>query len=220
MSIIDPLTCGFAKVAAYNIFNVKTSSKEKSAKAKIFKQQHEKFNQYFSKSEENFNVDYKRFVDNFPKILKQIKDLNKRHGDYKNKFMKTFSKENWVELSELKQSMHTLSNCKGCLKDKALKQVLAEFPVKNKHKLNVATQAGLYKEKHLSDTTNKIVVNLDKQFEEQHNTTFVRAAKKHVDSFQDNNNTKKLARDIIKDCEQQYSESAVVRYVTEPAKTN
>ena len=59
-------------------------------------------------------------------------------------------------------------------------KVLAKFPVKNKHKLNVATQAGLNEEKNLADATNKIVVNLEKHFEKQDNTTFVKAAKKNM----------------------------------------
>ena len=218
MSIIDPLTCGFAKIAAFNILqdqcgirNENNESK-KIFKTRLLKLQHQKYLQYFDESKENYNVEYKIFIENFPSIVIQIRHLNKRYSDTKEELLDTFSKSNWDDLGVNKKSKHSFVDCKGCFKDKELKKCLAKFPIKKGKNKNKALQAGLYKEQILSDVTNSVVQRLDTEFKQIYKTTFTKAVKEHVKDFESKKtDIKSIAKDIVTDCEQQYAESSVVR---------
>ena len=79
MSIIDPLTCGFAKVAIYSLFidiqkdggGKLQSNQSKIGKAELFKELHTQFNDVFA--------GYKNFVtsyDNMKIFPHKIKEKN------------------------------------------------------------------------------------------------------------------------------------------------
>ena len=82
MSIIDPLTCGFAKVAVFSLLsnptNLQRLDKEKATvfKSREFKYRYDKFHEIF-KDNEDFRVAYQHFTWNFPKIKDNIQLLGK-----------------------------------------------------------------------------------------------------------------------------------------------
>ena len=106
MSIIHPFTCGFAKVA---VFSILTEIKEKKLSSdtqvaymsRVRRRQFEKYNSTFVS--ENFHVDYKQFTDKFPKIVGNLRILNKRNRIIKDEILQTFSRAVWKDLSREKK---------------------------------------------------------------------------------------------------------------------
>ena len=222
MSLIDPLSCGFIKVGAYDIltkkYNIKKQENEtaKDHKARLLQKQHESFNEIFNVDEnENLQVTHKQFVTNFPRIIKYMRDLNKRQGKLKNVMFEIFSKSVWEKLSEKRKATHSINNCKGCLQDPNLKQVLAKLPIKSVRMKSNAKKAGLHKEKILRDITNNCVNELNEKFQNEFRSTFVKQAKKYVPEFQEKKTSDiavSVAKAVSKDCSKQYAETSVIRY--------
>ena len=227
MSILDPLSCGFAKAAAYSVLTNSDEKKtsdvnKKQYKSKVLKKQYELYQKYFGDDfQSNFDVDYKHFTDNFTKIITYLREVSKRHSNVKLELLDVFSKNNWSDLNASTKETHTLNDCNGCLKNKQLKNCLAKLPVKSAAAKAKATTAGLYKEQVLADVTNKIVTELNQHYKESYRTSFTTQAKKHVDNFKSKTQSKdkksKVARSlglqITKDVNKQYGESSVERYV-------
>ena len=98
MSIVDPLSCGFAKVAVYNILSSKLNlevvdgEKHNEYKARLLKTKYNKYTTYFCDIT-SFNVEYRQFTRNFPKITDNIKSLEKRYREVKKEILETFSKQ-------------------------------------------------------------------------------------------------------------------------------
>ena len=76
MSILDPLACGFAKIATYTLFTSKQDIEKQpgecSAKFKSRELTHKyyKFQECFG--DQSFQIEYKQFINNFPKIVNNI----------------------------------------------------------------------------------------------------------------------------------------------------
>lgn len=218
MSLVDPLSCGFGKIAVFQILTAQNDTKklqsenENEYKSRILKGQFTKYVEMFD-GYEKFDVTYKQFTNNFPKILPLIRHFrNKTQLPTKDLIVRTFAQENWKKLSEKQKALHSLSDCKGCLKSPELKSILAQFPIKTlPHKIK-AKKAGLFSPKVLSDITNKIVNELENDFHQEFNTSFVKEAKLHVEKFKyEKPDMKQLGKDIVKDCENQYAESSIER---------
>ena len=70
MSLIDPLSCGFAKVAVFNILSTKLDllkdegGKLNEYKGKVLKVKYNQYITYFSEMD-TFNVEYRQFVQSF-----------------------------------------------------------------------------------------------------------------------------------------------------------
>ena len=134
-SIISPTSCGFAKVAAYNIFNGKD-------RLNTVNTQLELFNKQFTTCEENFCVESDTFRKNFPKILDNFKSLQKRRSADKENVLKVFSMKKWNELPSDVKAEHKLFDCNGCLKNPQLKEALGCFFVNEKYK-KLAEEKGI-----------------------------------------------------------------------------
>lgn len=100
MSLVDPLSCGFAKVIAFQIItepiNVTKLSNENTNefKSRKFNLQYEKYVEQFD-GLEKFNVTYKQFTNNFPKVVTLLRHFrNKTQLETKELIMRTFSVEN------------------------------------------------------------------------------------------------------------------------------
>ena len=218
MSIIDPLSFGFAKIAAFTIFtekhNVKKAGNEadRELQGKILQERYRKYKEYFDvDNNENLSVDYKQFTHNFPKIVNHIRKLNKRQMATKNMLLKTFSKDKWTALSEKKKKKtHNLSNCKGCFTDKELKVSLSKFPI-----YDIKFKAKANKEEVLSDVTNQVVERLNSELQEKYNTKFTTQAKQYFPAFHTPNtkDIRAFGKSLVKDIENQYTETSVERYV-------
>ena len=176
MSLIDPLSCGFAKIAYFNIFQdrcnlTKQADEDKKVfKTRLFQARYQKFVDYFNDNA-YFHVDYKKFIDKFPAIVENIHSLGKRKVDIKEELLTLFSKEKWKELPQHKKNEHSLFDCNGCLSNSDYKSGLSKFPVKHKPYKLKAQKAGLFNEP-LKDLTNTRIQELDKEFKSKFQLTF------------------------------------------------
>ena len=88
MSIIDPLTCGFVKVAGYVIFteqqHLQRNPGECAPKfySRQLMQKYNTFRELFKDA--RFELTYKQFLNNFPKIVPNIGSLGKKDIKKKN----------------------------------------------------------------------------------------------------------------------------------------
>ena len=168
MSIVDPLSCGFAKIAVYNIL---------SSKLNLDVADGEKHNEYKANTTyfcnmASFNIEYKQFTPNFSKITDNIKSFEKRYRDVKNIILETFSKAVWSDLSFEDKCTHSLMNCDGCMKKTNYRNVLAKFPTRDKKLQQKAAKRGLYRDRVLADITNTLVKTLNNSFKNVFNETF------------------------------------------------
>ena len=219
MSIADPLTCGFVKVIGYEIFKQnygirKLEHENKNQfQGRIQKRQYIEFQKIFSSDiNDKFDIPYTKFTCNFPKMIKIFQGMNKKNQSKLAMVLKTFSRENWDNLSNDEKMKHSIVDCDGCIKKKVFRDQLANIPIHSRQLHAKATKAGLFRERILADITNKIVENLDAQYQQEYRTTFSTQAKKHVPELQPERLDKvKLAKSIVTDCENQYRETDLDR---------
>ena len=176
MSLIDPLSCGFAKVAAFNILSTKLDlprdegEKSNEYKGKVLKVKYSQYITYFNEID-TFTVEYRQFGQSFKQIIPNIKGLEKRYRHKKQEIL-TFSKNEWDSLSYEVKKRHSLTDCDGCMKNLVYRKTLAKFPVNDKRLQQKATKNGLYRDSVLADITNLVVKKLDQTFKETFNETF------------------------------------------------
>ena len=180
MSIIDPLACGFAKVAVFSILCSKTElqrnfgESEKELKSRELKHKFQQYKKLFNFVK--FDIEYRQFIQNFKKIIDNIKSLEKRHKDTKIEILQTFSQSVWHSLSDSEKLKHSLVECKGCLENKEYRQILAKFPIRDSKLRAKASKQGLFKDKVLSHITNFVVNKLDTVYKKVFNETFTSSA--------------------------------------------
>ena len=114
-SILHPRTCGFVKIAAFELLLAKTHPDEQVT--------------YFRTT---FGLDVKHDTVRkvFPKICDQVKKIGKRHGSIKNELLQTFSKVAWEKLSVADKCRHTVTNCAYCVEN--FHSLMMAFPVHGK----------------------------------------------------------------------------------------
>ena len=88
MSIIDLLSCGFAKVCCYIFTKIKDSSREsmgnlKYNQSQVLKEWYQLFLEQFP-GEIHVAVKYTRFSNTFKKLVPHIQYLRKKHTNKKN----------------------------------------------------------------------------------------------------------------------------------------
>ena len=220
MSILDPFTCGFAKIAAFHAFNHKHGIKKRPSetdnlyKGRILRFQYGEFLNCFPNLE-GFFVEYDIFKRRFSPILKHIRTIGKRHKDVKDALFDAFSLQIFKRCSEKKKRMHSLHDCKGCLGDKELKAHLSKFPINSRKLQGKAQNGGLFKEKVLEDITNTVVKSLDQKFQETYNTSFTKQLERKRRKEEHEEKKQKadivLARQIKSDIETQWKGTSVER---------
>ena len=207
MSILDPMACGFAKVAVYNIISVTPkklpNERETDFLSRIRSSQFRSYIDYFGEYRGNFEVTYKQFLDNFQKIVPNINNFKKRHSKELKIILEAFSNDTYK---------HSLDSCSGCINNNKLKTALSSLPSKSNKLISKATKAGLYKEKIFKDVTNKVVGELKTTYQKEFRVDFVTQAKKYVPEFAAvKADLKKLAKDVVNDIENQYHETSLKR---------
>ena len=109
MSIVDPTSCGFAKVFSYLLFTERNSLKKKPAEnckgyeSRILRDQYEKFLSQFQDCPKT--VDYTKFKSNFGNIVKNLQTLGKKYPEKQRPTLASFSSDNWDKLNEKKSSL-------------------------------------------------------------------------------------------------------------------
>ena len=164
MSILDPLTCGFAKVVTFehltrNAIKNQNMAPTKNAKGSNLKETYEKLQLFFGI--DYFKINYTTFRNKYPSIVDQIRSIGKRNPDVKEHVLNTFSKSEWSLLSGELKSRHSLENCDGCLEKEIYRSALAQFPIRSLWLQKKAEKAGLFKEKNLRDITQKTLNKLN-----------------------------------------------------------
>lgn len=107
MSIIDPLTCGFAKIAAYDLITTGTNLKRQDGEkfseftSREYKFKFGKFKDIF-KDNNTYEPTYQHYTTNFNKIKLVVQNLNKKDSEMKAEVCKVFSPKNWEKLSKEK----------------------------------------------------------------------------------------------------------------------
>ena len=225
MPIIDPLSCGFSKSIAFSLFKSNHIKKECNEHQKqyinsINTQHYENFNFLFSEGGD-FNVSYKQFSQNFPRIVKYFEKLNKRKPSLKKGFLETFSLETWTNLNINEKYKHTLQNCTGCLKNFKYRELLARLLVnlKSTKGKNGKNTSLLFPDigHILQDRTNKIMASArkaaDTEFKKEFNVTFKQAQtyiqgdkKRQIYKEQ-----RQIARSLKTDIEKKWKADAVDR---------
>ena len=171
------MSCGFAKVAVFNILSTKLdlpkdeAEKSNEYKRKVLKVKCNQYITHFNKID-TFNVEYRQFVQSFKKIIPNIKSLGKRYRHKKQEILTTFSKNEWDSLSYEVKKRHSLTDCDGCMKNLVYRKTLAKFPVTETRLQQKASKNGLYRDSMLADIRNLVVTKLDQTFKETFNETF------------------------------------------------
>ena len=169
MSIVDPLSCGFAKVAVYNILSSKLNlemvdgEKNNEYKTRLLKTKYNEYTTQFCNIT-SFNIEYRQFTRNFTKITENIKTLEEKCREVKKEILETFSKTVRSDLSFEDKCGHSLMNCDGCMKKTNYRKALANLPIRDKKLQQKATKSGLYRDGELADITNTLVKTLDNSF--------------------------------------------------------
>ena len=134
MSILEPTTCGFGKLAVYNVLTEVKLTKEESNESfkelrsrEVDKQLELLVHQF--RGNENFNFNRKSLTNNLCKIVGNMCLLtkNKRGKSDKETLVNVFSKKKWFEFAPEKKVEHSLFKCEACLIDSQLKQALGLF---------------------------------------------------------------------------------------------
>lgn len=133
MSIIDPLTCGFAKVAAYEVVNIKSLQPfqyepSMTFQSRLLQQQIRQYELIFHDTINLFKVSFDTHRRNFPTIKEQLTSIGKRKSDIKKQILDKFSSKQWALLDHEEKLKHSFSNCKGCTQNLELCSVLKFFP--------------------------------------------------------------------------------------------
>ena len=144
MSIISPTTCGFAKVAVYNVLTgitVKSGEKKKDLRNRQFNI----LQKQFSDNVEHFNFEFKSFIDNFRKLITNMAYLtkSKKTSPDKATILDVFSENNWVKLTVEQKQTHTLYECNGCMKDPQFKKIMGLFHNHSKEFKSIAKSKGI-----------------------------------------------------------------------------
>ena len=214
-SILDPCTCGFAKVAAYVAF---TQSKVKESVGGKYEYLRGLFLKTLTDSK-NFEVDVKVFT-RFSSIVNNIKSLGKTYPESRKDVMNFFSAESLKALTETDKSKHKLFDCEGCIGSWLYKSKLAKFQTKEKNRNFVlkAIENGLNVVEEAKEATQEIIQNLDKHYLKKYKTTFTEIAKlpslpsatlSKKQKVKERNN---LAKEINSETKEQWGETSVERY--------
>ena len=149
MSILEPTTCGFGKMAVYNVLTEVRLNKEmnesfKELRSRELNKQLELLQNQF-RGNENFNFNKKALINNLCKIVSNMRLLAKKErgkGD-KQTLLDVFSKKKWIELAPEKKVEHSLFQCDGCLNNCQLKQALGLFVITNPQFKTIAIEKGI-----------------------------------------------------------------------------
>ena len=191
-SLLNPLTCGYAKVAAYTIFKKPTAQLLKREpnegsqkfKARVLQAQHKEFLDIFHDRPNDFKPEYKQFYMSISKLKGLFVRWNKDNSVANKTYQDTFSVQNWGKLSKAKKEQHMLIKCKGCYHHHS--QIQASFPVKSKQLIASAKENPFYvadnipqqKPGKLKDITKNIYNSVNRSFEKSYGLSFAEAQTK------------------------------------------
>ncbi|XP_065639884.1 uncharacterized protein LOC124815982 isoform X2 [Hydra vulgaris] len=222
-SILHPLTCGFAKIAAYNAFMIKIDRESDEGTqiytSRKYKYQYNQFqNQFQIGDNNNFVLSYSLFVSKYKQIIKNIRLLGKTYPSIKTGVMQEFSLERWRCLTVKQKTDHRIKDYLGCQNDIKFKYYLSQLPNRCKSYQSIAAKKGLLKHKELmlNDITNTIITQLDKDYQNTFQTTFTKTHSKilkikNKSTEEMYKQRKHIIKNTVLDIENQWKETSVIR---------
>lgn len=208
-SIIDPLCCGFAKIAILEISTTTgVNLKQKSVKevSGEFEKQFKKFKELFP-----FEVHYEWYRRNVQRIKDSIQLLGKKSTPNKLKVLSCFSIDEWKKV--VRKERHSLFNCEECLRSDKLRPSLSLFPINKKDMKGKkrAEEAGLFR----PPIQVKVVEALDRlneEFKSQNYTKSFEEAAFDLKRKLKRQEERVLLKKTKKNIESQWRETSVLRY--------
>lgn len=225
MSIVDSLTCGYAKVSAFSIFSTKAHLRRDNGeninafKSRDLQFKYEIFRNQF-KVNEKFNIERKTFDKNFRKIRENIFSLGKKNAKSKLQVLNYFSLENWNKLPAEVKQCHSLIDCIACTGNQSNKEILSMIPSRSRCTNLKASQVGLHSSENkvllettasvLNSVNNNFVTLFDVSFKDAQNLLLGQEAK--ADKQTRKKKKIKLANEVRKNIELQFEETSIQRY--------
>ena len=124
-SILDPLSCGFAKVRCYHIFTSKKCKSANDGHLSSLEMKQTEFNSSFNELE-SFRISQRVFR-GFERIVKNLQKLGKVNKTGKLDVISFFSLQKWTALTADQKKERPIFNCKGCTENLVYKSKLALF---------------------------------------------------------------------------------------------
>ena len=220
-SILDPMSCGFAKIRCYHVF---TSKKIKSLEdVSPLEMKHKEFNSSFNELE-SFRVNQRVFR-SFDRIVKNLQKLGKVNKAGKVDVTNFFSLQRWTTLTADQKKEHSVFNCKGCTENLVYKSKLALFKnVANPFKVKAFDNLFEQSSDGVNDAL-KIAERLEKDYHNVYNQSFKsvlstawEVSLPEPSPVNSSANEKKqrnlVAKEYGKEMESIWAKSEVERYVT------
>lgn len=220
-TIRDPRCCGFMKVAIYEISlsnQLKGKNHSNKVKSQALKQNFETFSKTFSTCDGIVDVKYEWYRQNekFAKTLMQ--DVNRQSTETKQRIKDTFGLDSWNKVNDLEKVNHSLFECGICKKKyKSTLSLLCIYSAHDKVLPQIAFKAGLHKkevipEAKISQATNETVEKLNVEFEDKFGKSF-ESEFERLKGLKDKKAEDKLSKQIIKNIENSWKETSVLRFV-------
>ena len=151
-SILSPTTCGFARIAAYEIFselrNNQLSKKCKTMPSPLLQEGYDLFNEQFAGYD--YCVSHMSFKQNFKKMIENVGNLSKYNRKEDQRIiLNTFSRKEWNTLPHDKKEVHKLFDCQGCISNDELKKALGSFFITTRTFKKLAEDRGIIKAKEV-----------------------------------------------------------------------
>ena len=120
LSILDPLTCGYAKVILYEASKEKFSSKkdlrEGSARytARVLAEISKDYHNVFLADADSFKMEFHKLTKCIQQLRKTFQEWSRKNGQEKIDYTSNFNRIKWQKLSRAKRELHALIDWKAC----------------------------------------------------------------------------------------------------------
>lgn len=97
-----------------------------------------RYNEVFKDRADAFAIEFLKFQKKIPALRNMFSSWNPRKKAEKEKYLETFSIQNWVKMAPSLKTEHSFENCKGCYHRYAETQAL--LPVKSNQFVGIAKE--------------------------------------------------------------------------------
>jgi len=210
MSITNPVSCGFVKVAIYELLIRDHSRLKNNTETSLVYHEHLDF---LKATFPFVDLTYEQYKKQCSKVKESIFSLGKNSGDQKQNLITVFNLQHWQDCKQ--KNKHSLKVCKGCLHNEVLRIALQAIPVKDKCAKRKATEEGLYlpRKKYLEEVTIEKVKEINQEFKDKYSTNFEKIFKSVV-SKKESEKKNIVIRKVKENIESQWKETDVLRYST------
>lgn len=212
-AILDPLCCGYAKIAIYQL-SVKFVDYAPGSRvfrnSKSLKAGFEEFCRMFNSCKQFEKVTYTWYKRSVTKVKKLLQDFGKNKSAEKKKLMEGFGGQRWSVVRD--RTSHSLFDCEECVKKNT--SLLSLFPINENNVAYIlkAEAAGLRKgtKEEAIEAAHEKIKELDKEFKKDFVCSFKEAV--GIDGVSKRRVKRKIQRETKKDIEAQWKETSLLRF--------